>query len=52
VPRSVKIGEHYAVCPSCRDRVPLRGRPNRMFCGHCRVDFAVNWAENYLEHAM
>lgn len=52
VPRSVQIGERYAVCPSCRDRVPLRGRPGRMPCGHCRVDFAVDWDEHYLDKAM
>lgn len=48
VPRSVQIGEHYAVCPSCRDRVALRGRPSRMFCNRCSVDFAVAWDEHYL----
>ena len=59
VPRSLEIGEHYAVCPSCRDRVPLRGReeeyreraprrPTRMMCGRCSVEFAVDWEEQYL----
>ncbi|HLQ68608.1 MAG TPA: hypothetical protein VK124_03710 [Gemmatimonadales bacterium] len=48
VPRSVQVGERYAVCPSCRDRVPLRGRPSRMLCGRCAVDFAVDWEEHYL----
>jgi len=48
VPRSVDIGEHYAVCPSCRDRVPLRGRPSRMMCSRCSVEFAVDWEEQYL----
>ena len=48
VPASVHIGEHYAVCPSCRDRVPLRGRPSRMLCGRCSVEFAVDWDERYL----
>src|SRR4051812_35610015 len=43
VPRSVEIGAHYAVCPSCRDRVTLRGHPSRMLCGRCSVEFAVNW---------
>jgi DNA-directed RNA polymerase subunit RPC12/RpoP len=48
VPHSLDIGEHYAVCPSCRDRVPLRGRPSRMMCGRCSVEFAVDWEEHYL----
>ena len=48
VPRSVQIGDFYAVCPSCRDRVPLRGKPSRLLCGRCSVEFAVNWDENYL----
>src|SRR5436309_13466154 len=50
VPRSMDIGEHYAVCPSCRDRVPLRGKPSRMMCGRCSVEFAVDWEERYLIH--
>src|ERR1041384_6017624 len=33
VPRSVESGEHDAVCPACRDRVSLRGRPGRLPCG-------------------
>ena len=48
VPHSVQVGEYYAVCPSCRDRVPLRGKPGRMLCGRCSVEFAVNWDEQYL----
>jgi hypothetical protein len=50
VPRSVDIGDHYAVCPSCRDRVPLRSKPSRMMCGRCSVEFAVDWDERYLIH--
>ena len=51
VPRSVQLGEYYAVCPSCRDRVSLRGKPSRLPCGKCGVEFAVNWAEEYLKPA-
>lgn len=51
VPRSVQIGEYYAVCPSCRDRVSLRGKPSRLPCGRCGVEFAVNWQEEYLKPA-
>jgi len=50
VPRSLGIGDHYAVCPSCRDRVPLSGRPTRMMCGRCSVEFAIDWEEQYLIH--
>jgi len=49
VPRSVQMGEHYAVCPSCRDRVELRGKPIRMLCGNCTIEFAVDWDEDYLK---
>jgi hypothetical protein len=42
------VGSHYAVCPSCRDRVALHGRPRRMLCRRCGVDFAVAWEEHYL----
>jgi hypothetical protein len=52
VPRSVEIGAFYAVCPSCRDRVPLRGHPTRMLCGRCSVDFAVDWDEHYLSQSI
>lgn len=47
-PHSVQIGDFYAVCPSCRDRVPLRSKPSRMLCGRCGVEFAVDWDEQYL----
>jgi hypothetical protein len=48
VPLSVQMGDFYAVCPSCRDRVPLRGKPGRLLCGRCSVEFAVDWDEHYL----
>jgi hypothetical protein len=31
----------YAVCPSCRERVPLAGRPSRMRCRRCSGVFRV-----------
>jgi hypothetical protein len=37
-------GDRYAVCPSCRARQPLAGRPRRMRCGRCRGDFDVAWS--------
>jgi hypothetical protein len=45
------MASHYAVCPSCRDRVALPGRPARMLCHRCRVEFAVAWDEQYLPPA-
>ena len=46
------VGSHYAVCPACRDRVALHGRPRRMLCRRCGVEFAVAWEEHYLEDAL
>lgn len=58
VPRPQRAGEmppdwgpHYGVCPSCRERVALRGRPRRLTCGRCRGEFAVAWDEGYLAEA-
>lgn len=55
VPRPTRAGElppewgpHYAVCPSCRERAALRGRPRRLECTQCRGEFAVAWDEGYL----
>ncbi|HXF94779.1 MAG TPA: hypothetical protein VNI61_01635 [Gemmatimonadales bacterium] len=43
------LGDAYLVCPSCRGRAPLRGRPRRAPCERCRTDFEVAWEEAYLE---
>ena len=51
-PLPADVGSHYAVCPSCRDRVALHGRPRRMLCRRCWVEFAVAWEEHYLEQAL
>ncbi|HKW40227.1 MAG TPA: hypothetical protein VJN39_03165 [Gemmatimonadales bacterium] len=55
VPRPERAGElptawgpHYAVCPSCRERAALRGRPRRLACNRCHGDFEVAWDEEYL----
>src|SRR2546430_15780264 len=48
VPRKVEMGDRYLVCPSCRDRVPLRGKPSKLLCGRCSVEFAIDWDERYL----
>lgn len=49
--RAAHLGPAYAVCPSCRNRAPLRGKPRRMPCVICRTDFDVAWDEAYLENA-
>ena len=41
-------GVRYAVCPSCRDRAQLEGRPQRMACVRCKLEFEVDWEEAYL----
>lgn len=38
-------GDRYAVCPSCRQRQALDGRPRRMTCKRCAGDFEVAWSE-------
>lgn len=44
-------GPHYGVCPSCRERNALRGRPRRLECSRCRREFEVAWDEGYLLEA-
>jgi hypothetical protein len=43
------LGEAYAVCPSCRHRMALRGKPRRLGCDGCRTAFDVDWDEGYLD---
>lgn len=38
----------YAVCPSCRERVPLAPRARTLACQRCRGAFEVAWNEPYL----
>ncbi|HYT04923.1 MAG TPA: hypothetical protein VEM13_08610 [Gemmatimonadales bacterium] len=38
-------GDYYAVCPSCRERQQIVGRPRRMVCVRCRGEFRVGWKE-------
>ncbi len=38
----------YAVCPSCRWRQLLLGRPFTMLCEGCFEEFEVDWDEVYL----
>ncbi|HEY6155826.1 MAG TPA: hypothetical protein VIV88_00150 [Gemmatimonadales bacterium] len=44
-------GAHYAVCPSCRERAALLGRPRRLECVRCHGEFDVAWDEGYLHEA-
>ncbi len=37
--------DRYAVCPSCRERQSLAGRPRHMTCRRCGEDFDVAWSE-------
>src|SRR2546422_4949329 len=41
-------GAHYAVCPRCRHRAPLQGRPETMQCPRCGKLSPVAWDEAYL----
>ncbi len=41
----------YAVCPNCRERVPLTVRPPAMRCRHCNEMFDVAWEEKYFQGA-
>ncbi|PYO98480.1 MAG: hypothetical protein DMD61_09795 [Gemmatimonadetes bacterium] len=35
------LGSRYAVCPSCRERVPLAGQPSTLRCRRCKGVFPV-----------
>jgi hypothetical protein len=35
------LGSRYAVCPSCRERVPLGGQPSKLRCRRCSGVFGV-----------
>lgn len=37
----------YAVCPNCRERVPLKERLERLQCRRCRAMADVAWDEPY-----
>lgn len=44
-------GPRYAVCPNCRDRAQLVGRPATIRCQRCNGLFEVAWDESYLVKA-
>ncbi len=39
----------YAVCPSCRERMSLRGDPTNLRCRRCNGVFEVGWGERYFD---
>lgn len=41
-------GDRYGVCPSCRERQQIVGRPRRMTCSRCRGGFQVGWKDALL----
>jgi hypothetical protein len=47
IPNQWKKG--YAVCPSCRWRQLVLGRPKTMLCEGCYLEFEINWDEPYLK---
>ncbi len=40
-------GSRYAVCPSCRDRAPLKGHPTEQRCLRCNGVFEIAWDDPY-----
>jgi hypothetical protein len=38
-------GPRYAVCPNCRERAKLEGRPAGMRCNRCNGFFEIAWTE-------
>src|SRR5437763_14385842 len=43
--RPPQLGAPYAVCPVCRTRAALEGRPGKMACPKCEGVFDVAWEE-------
>lgn len=41
-------GTEYGVCPGCRERAPLEGRPPSRRCPRCNGLFEVAWDERDL----
>ena len=42
---ALALGERYAVCPSCRNRTPLKGDTPTLRCPRCDGLFRVAWDE-------
>jgi hypothetical protein len=39
-------GPHYGVCPNCRERARLEGRPSSMRCPKCNGHFDIGWDDS------
>jgi hypothetical protein len=46
---ALALGERYGVCPSCRNRAPLKGGPPTLRCPRCHGVFRVAWDEWFVE---
>lgn len=42
---ALALGDRYAVCPSCRNRTPLKGGAPTLRCPCCDGNFRVAWDE-------
>ncbi len=47
-----KWGRRYAVCPSCRRRQGLKGRPRILRCQRCNELFEVGWDDPFIVGAI
>ena len=45
----IEMTGRYAVCPSCRERMSLRGDPTNLRCRRCNGVFEVGWGERYFD---
>jgi hypothetical protein len=43
-----EFAPQYAVCPNCRERVPLPDQAPELTCTRCRHTYDVAWDEGYL----
>jgi len=39
-------GPRYGVCPNCRERARLEGRPSSMRCPKCNGHFDIGWDDS------
>jgi hypothetical protein len=46
---ALAMGERYAVCPSCRNRAPLKGSPPNTRCARCNGIFRIAWDEWFVQ---
>jgi hypothetical protein len=38
-------GDHYALCPACRNRTVIKGHPATLRCPRCAGAFQIAWDE-------